>query len=174
MELEQTDVALDIYDAVSNTLTLSGLRRETAQKYAYFAVELYDYVKERPQLQTALQGTKSIYRMGRGAKGWAAAAHLEGNATAMNAFTAAEKFAAKGNVFAGGAISAFVDYFAVVAKNLGIEMNECAISITKVMLDVLTTIALADTLVGVWAAALQLLSLGSDLQEMQKACFAAG
>jgi len=174
MTLEQVDQALEIYDAVSNTLTATGVRRETARKYAYFAVELYDYVSQRPELQTALQGAKSIYKMDRGAKGWAAAARLESNATAMNAATAAERFAARGNVFAGGAISAFVDYFSVVAKGLGIQMNDCAMAITKVMLDVLTIIALADTMVGVWAAAVQLLSLNADLAEMQKACFAAG
>jgi len=173
MASEKVDIALEIYDAVSNALTVSGLSQETAKKYAYFAVELYRYIKERPALQTALAGGKAVYGMGKGAKGYAAAAHLANNATGMKAVSSAERFAARGKVSAGGAISAFVDYFAAVAKSLKIEVNDCAIAITKVILDVLTTIALVDTVVGIWAAALQALATGADSKEMLKACFAS-
>jgi len=173
MASDTVDVALQIYDGVSNALKISGLSEETAKKYAYFAMEMYKYIKDRPQLQTALQGAKSIYGLGKGAKGYAAAARLAGNATAMNALSSAEKFAAKGNASAGGAICAFVDYFAIVAKSLNIEMDECALSITKVMLDVLATIVLAETVVGVWVAALQALAVGGDSKEMILACFPA-
>ena len=173
MGSDKVDVALEIYDAVSNALTLSGLSDETAKKYAYFAQELYEYVKDRPQLQTALQGAKSIYGLNKGAKGYAAAARLAGNATTMKALSSAEKFAAKGNVSAGGAICAFVDYFAAVAKSLNIEMNECALGVTKVMLDVLATIALTETVVGVWAAAFEVLAVGADMKDMIRACLPA-
>jgi hypothetical protein len=173
MASEKLDIALEIYDAVSNTLTVAGLNEETAQKYSYFAVELYKYIKDRPQLQTALQGARSSYDMAVGAKGWAAAARLTTNANAMNAFSSAEKFTARGNVSAGGAISAFVDYFAGVAKNLGIEMNDCAIAVTKVTLDVLSTIALADTVVGLWAAVVQALAVAADSKEMVRVCLVA-
>jgi hypothetical protein len=169
---DQVDVALEIYDAVSNALTVAGLNQETAKKYAYFAQEVYKYVRDRPQLQTALQGAKAVYGLGKGAKGYGAAARLAGNATAMNALSSAEKFAARGNVSAGGAISAFVDYFVVIAESQHIEMNECAVAVTKVMLDVLTTIALADTVVGIWAAALQALAVGADTKDMIRVCSA--
>jgi hypothetical protein len=170
MASEQVDVALEIYDGVSNGLTVAGLNKEMAKKYADFAVQIYQYIKDRPQLQEALQGAKQVYDLNKGAKGWAAAARLESNAKAMNAVTMAEKFAAKGAVSAGGAISTFVDYFAGIAKSLGIEMNECAIDVTKVILDILTTVALADTVVGVWAAALQALATGADTKEMINTC----
>jgi hypothetical protein len=85
----------------------------------------------------------------------------------------AEKFATRGTISAGGAISAFVEYFAGIAKTLGIELNECAIAVTKVILDILTTIALADTVVGIWAAALQALAVGADTKGMINACFVA-
>jgi hypothetical protein len=173
MASAKIDVALEIYDGVSNALTMSGITDETAKKYAYFAEELYAYVKGSPTLQTALKGSKSIYEMAKGAKGYVVAARLAGNATAMNTLGSAEKLAAKGNVSAGGAVCAFVDYFAAIAKSLNIELNECALSITKVMLDVLATIALAESVVGIWAAALNALAIGADTQDMIQACLSA-
>jgi hypothetical protein len=170
MASERVEISLQIYDAVSNALTVAGMNKETAGKYSTFAVQLYQYIKDRPQLQEALQGAKQVYDLNKGAEGWAAAARLESNARAMNALGVAEKFATRGTVSAGGAISTFVDYFAGVAQGLGIEMNGCAIAVTKVILDVLTTIALADTVVGVWAAALQALAVGADTKEMINAC----
>jgi hypothetical protein len=171
--MSKVDVALEIYDAVSNALKMSGLSDETAKKYSYFAVELYNYIKDRPQLQTALQGIKSAYETAKGAQGYVDAAHLAANATTMNALGSAERFVARGNVSAGGAISAFVDYFAGLAKSMHIEMNECALAVTKVMLDVLTAVALLESVVGVWAAALQVLATGADSKDMIKACFSA-
>jgi|SRR5580658_8500462 hypothetical protein len=170
MASERVEISLQIYDAVSNALTVAGMNKETAGKYSTFAVQLYQYIKDRPQLQEALQGAKQVYDLNKGAEGWATAARLESNARAMNALGVAEKFATRGTVSAGGAISTFVDYFAGVAQGLGIEMNGCAIAVTKVILDVLTTIALADTVVGVWAAALQALAVGADTKEMINAC----
>jgi hypothetical protein len=171
MASEKIDVALEVYDAVSNALAVAGLNQETAKKYAYFAVELYNYIKDRPQLQEALAGAKQVYDLNKNAKGWAVAARLENKAKMMNAMSAAEKFASKGAASAGRTISTFVDYFAGVAKSLGIEMNDCAIAVTKVILDILTTIALTDTIVGVWAAALQALAVGADTKEMINVCF---
>lgn len=59
----------------------------------------------------------------------------------MNAL---EKFLARSKVSAGGAISAFVDYFAAIAKSQHLEMDDCAIAASKVMLDVLTTISVGE------------------------------
>jgi len=164
------DVALKIYDAVKNSLTIAQVPKETAEKYAQFAVEMYEYIESRPQLQFALEGAKSTYEMGKGAQGYVNAMGYAGRATEMNLVASAERFAGSGNVSAGGAISAFVDYFAGMAKSLGIEVNECSIAVTKVMLDVLTVVAMADTVVGIWAAALQLLSLKADIVGMKIAC----
>lgn len=73
---------------------------------------------------------------------------------------------------AGGAISAFVEYFSGMAKGWGIEMNECAIAVTKVILDELTVVAMADTGVGIcWAVSLQLLTVTADSAAMPQACF---
>ena len=170
MASEKVEVALQIYDAVKNALIVGGMNEVTAAKYSTFAVQLYQYIKDRPQLQEALQGAKQVYDLNKGAKGYAAAARLGSNAEAMGALVVAKKFAARGAVSAGGAISTFVEYFAGVAQSLGIEMNGCAIAVTKVILDVLTTIALADTVVGVWAAALQTLAVCADTKEMVNAC----
>ncbi len=171
MAAEKVETALKIYEGVTNALKVAGLNEQTARNYGNFAQQLYQYIKDRPQLQEALQGAKQVYDLNKGAKGWAAAAKLESNARTMNAVGMAEKFATRGAISAGGAISTFVEYFAGIAKPLGIELNECAIAVTKVILDVLTTIALADTVVGIWAAALQALAVGADTKEMINACF---
>lgn len=84
----------------------------------------------------------------------------------------AERFGTARNVAAGGAATAFVDYFATIATQLGIEMNGCALAITKVMLDVLTTYALVQSVVGLWAGALQVLSTAADGRETYQACIA--
>lgn len=166
------DKALEVYDAVSSALIAAGLKKETVRKYSYFAAELYDYIDARPELQTILKGAKATYQGVAGTKGYLAASKYASNARTMSATTYAEKFAARGTVSAGGAISAFVDYFSTVAKGLGIEMNECSIAITKVILDVLSVIALVDALM-VWGVALQLLALDADKSEMVTACFGA-
>lgn len=166
----KVDVALKLYDAVSNTLLISGLSEDTAKKYANFAWQLYNYIEDSPQLQTALQGAKSTFEGARGAKGYIVASRLKAGAATMNALGSAEKYAAQGNVSAGKAISAFVDYFVAIARSLHIEMNECAIAVTKVMLDVLAVIAMADAVLTLWAAALQVLSLKADSINMIKAC----
>jgi hypothetical protein len=170
MANKTVDIALEIFDGVNNALTLAGLDRKTAKNYSDFAVRLYEYIKDRPQLQEALQGAKQVYDLNKNAKGWAAAARLEGNAKAMNSMATAEKFALRGTVSAGGVISTFVDYFAGVARSLGIDMNECAIDVTKVILDILTSVALIDSAVGIWAGALQALAAGADTKEMINVC----
>jgi hypothetical protein len=170
----KVDIALKIYDAVKNLLIVADVPKDTADKYAHLAVEMYEYIEARPQLQFALEGAKSTYEMGKGAQEYVTAAALVVRAENVRSIALAEKFAAKGTVSAGGAISAFVDYSAGMATNLGIEMNMCAIAVTKVMLNVLTIVAMADTVVLFWAAALQALSLGSDVNEMKKACMQGG
>jgi hypothetical protein len=47
---------------VSSALTISGLDRETAKKYAYFAEELYEYNEGSPQLKTVLEDAKSTMK----------------------------------------------------------------------------------------------------------------
>jgi hypothetical protein len=165
------DVALKIFDAVKNALIVAEVPKDVAEKYAHFATEMYEYIDSRPQLQFALLGAKATFEMGKGAQGYVTAMGYAGRASDLNLVSSAERFAGNGKVSAGGAISAFVDYFAGLAESLGIEMNKCSISITKVILDVLTMVAMAETVVGVWAAALQCLALNADLVEMKKACF---
>lgn len=162
--------ALEIYDGVSNALKISGLDEKTVESYSEFAVRFYRYIKDRPELQEALKGAKQVYDLSDKSKAWAVAARLESNARAMGAVNVAEKMASRGTISAGGAISTFVEYFAGVAKSLGIEMNECALAITKVILDVLTELALIESVVGIWASALQALAIGADTTDVINAC----
>lgn len=166
------DIALQIYDAVNNALIVAGIPGKTAAKYSYFASELYNYIEDSPQLQTVLKGAKSTYDGVSGVKKVQLLTTLESKARTMSLVNSANHIAATRAFSAGGAISAFVDYFATFATHLGIEMNECALAITKVMLDVLTTYALVQSVVGVWAGALQLLSTAADGREAYQVCIA--
>jgi hypothetical protein len=156
-----------VFNGVYLALTKGGLSDQTATKYATFAVEIYDQVTKNPQLQMAL----STYRGAKEAKGAELAFGYAARASNLGLDASAARFAAKGAEGVGGVMSEFVDYCASFAKSLGIEMNECALAITKVILDVLTTVAMADTVVGVWAAAMQVLSTVSDARSVAQACF---
>jgi hypothetical protein len=162
---------LKIYVRVRDALLAGDLSFEMSDKYAYYAVEIYRYVNAHPELKEALNGLKATKDMKDGAvKAQAAFAQADRARNVMNMEASASRFTSLGSAGVGGALSAFVDYFASVAKSLGVEMNECCLAITKVILGALTIAALADTGVGAWAAAVQLLSTANDARSMAKVC----
>jgi hypothetical protein len=169
---KKIDTSLKIYDGISNLLKVS-IPPELAKKYASFATEMYVYIHNRPVLQGALEGIKSGYEVGKGGADYVLVKRLATNA-ASGGFGSAAKLASKSRVAASGPIAAFVDVFSALAKVFNIKINECAIAVTKVMLDILATIALAETVVGIWAAALQCLATGADTKDMVEACLGAG
>jgi hypothetical protein len=164
-----SDVEVKIYAGVYTGLTKAGIGDAMANQYANFAVDVYLYIKNDPKLQAAL----AVREMRNSANEASAALAFAGRATGMGMEASATRFAAKGSVGAGGALGAFVDYCAALAKMTGIEMNECAVAVTKVMLDVLTVVAMTETVVGVWAAAMQAISTAHDAKDMYDACFIA-
>lgn len=164
------NTALKLYDAITNALIVAGVDKEIARKYADFAAQMYDHIESRPQLQSALEGAKSSYETISETGGYIMRARLSNNAAAMGFESIAEGFAASSRVSAGGAVSGFIDYFTGIAKGSGIEMNECAIAITKIIEDVLITLALMETVVGTWVAVLHALTVGSDTKKFVQAC----
>lgn len=163
-------VEVKIYAGVHTGLIKVRISEITANKYASFAVAVYIYIKDDPKLQAAL----AIREMRNSANEASAAFVFAGRATGMGLEASAARFASKGTVGVGGVLGAFVDYCAGLAKLSGIELNECALAVTKVMLDVLTVVAMTETVVGVWAAAMQAISTAHDAKGMYDACFSAG
>ncbi len=163
---------LKIYATVRKELLRAGLTDPRVKTYSLFAVEIYRYTKAHPELKQAFDGIRSTKDFGDKAKeAQAAFAQADRAANVMSSEVAAARFASKGTASAGGALTAFVDYFASLAKILGIEMNECALSITKVILDALTIVAMLDTGLGALFMASQLLSTASDARSMANACY---
>lgn len=159
-----------LYNGVYNALIVGGMNPAGARTYAHFAMDVYAYIEDDPQLQGALAGLKSVYKGRKEANEAVVAFRYVLGARDLNLSAGAARFAAKGTVAMAGVIPEFVNYCAALAKINGIEMNECAISVTTVMLDVLTVVAMADTVVGVWAAAMQALSTVNDSREMVNMC----
>jgi hypothetical protein len=186
---QASDPSTGIFDAAINALRRAGLDDVTGKKYAFFAVEIYAKVSDDSKLQSALltyqmrthynavdDDPKLKVAIGAvdlvtgTAKARAALSYAD-RARALSLDESASRFAAKGAEGAGGAIAAFVDCFSGLAKSLGIGMNECALAITKVALDALTMYAMAETVVGIWPAALMVLSTCKDAEDVAHQCF---
>lgn len=159
-----------IYNGIYTALTDAGMATGKASKYAIFAVEVYQYVMQDDQLQGALMMSKATYDMHDGAKTAVAAYQYAAGADALQLEASAARFTGRAEAGVGGAISAFVDYFAGYAKANHIELNECSLAITKVILDVLSSIALSGTGVGIWLAALQVFTVANDTRSMIQSC----
>ncbi len=169
---KDVDVSLKIYDAVKNALTLGPEKQteEFADKYAHFAVKVYQYIKDSPELNTALSGAKTTYDALSGGAGYSSAMVQASRAAGMDMAQSASRFTSYGSFAAGGVIGAFIDSMAGVAKALHIEMNACALAVTKVVIDVLAGIALVGSEVGVIPGALLLLSTAADGKDAYMAC----
>lgn len=121
-------------DAAVNSATLhaqmrgNGLNQEKAAKYSSYLQDMSDYIQKHPDLQTALKGTKDSYDVYKGAKAAKVAAGYTGSLNAL----------IKDYGSSGGAsvLGVFVDRFGAMAKNQGIELNECALLVSKVALDI--------------------------------------
>jgi hypothetical protein len=167
---KSSSIEVKIYAGVYTGLIKTGIGSATANKYASFAVAVYKYVKDDPKLQAAL----AVREMRNSANEASAAFTFAGRASGLGLDASAARFASKGATGVGGALGAFVDYCAGLAKLCGVVLNECALAVTKVMLDVLTVVAMTETVVGVWIAAMQTICTVKDAKGMYDACFSAG
>ena len=156
-----------IFDGVYTALLKAGTKDDTAKKYAIFAVEVYKYVSENPEIERAI----TLFKIRKGGMETAELFALSERFAAAGMERAAVKYASKGVGGVGGVLSDLLDFFAEYCKANGIEINLCSLAITKVMLDVLSTVALSGTGIGVWAAVFQLFSTVKDVKGMVDACF---
>ncbi len=158
-----------IYLSVHDALIGVRLDEDTANRYSWFAVQIYTEVAGNTALQGALSvAASSAKEAYPGLKQWYRSTTMAASDTVQLGYLkAAGRGAARG---AGGEIAGFFDIVTGIAKANHIVMNDCALAITKVMLDVLAGIELAGTVVAAWAAAFYVLSLVQDSREMVNAC----
>jgi hypothetical protein len=153
-----------IYDAVHSGLKRMGFSEDKASRYGWFCQAIYKELKDQHDV---LDGLDKI----------AAANKLLPQATAMNLVrsTAAIKdFRLSAGV---SVVSPFIDRMAAIAKQNGIELNECSLSVTKVALDIAgagTGAVTSVTGIGIPLLALSVIATFNDSYGLAKACGWAG
>jgi hypothetical protein len=159
----------DVYvsDAtLTSQLETVGLSRGNAANQAWFLAAMHDFIKKHPDVEAALVGTKDGYEVYEGAKIAVKTAGYTGSLNRLVRDAGAS----------GGAsvLGVFVDRFSSLAKNQGIELNECALSVAKVATDIggagvgsVTSVSG----VGLVLLGVSVLSTYSDSGELAKNCF---
>ena len=163
-----------ISTTVFSALTTAGMDPEEAAHYALFAQDVYNFIEANPNVKKALV----VYKSGKAVKDV-----YDGTKLAVKANTLLDRAAqigistdAAANVRGGGVgtvLSGIVDVMEVMAERNGLELNPCAIAITKVSLDGAGMLAggvTAETGVGLVLAAMSFYSLGTDSYSLGKAC----
>jgi hypothetical protein len=161
---------LTIYVSVRDALIDARISDETANRYSLFAVQIYREVSGHPVLQAELN---VLYSSGKESypalKQWYRSTTMAASeGVELGYLKAAGRGALRG---AGGEIASFFDIAVSIARANKIDMNECALDITKVILDVLAAAALAGTVAAAWAAAFLALAAAKDARSAVSACF---
>src|SRR5580698_5087411 len=161
---------------VFSALTRTGMEAEEAAHYALFAQDVYNFIDANPIVKKALltyKGGKAVKDIYDGTK-----LAVKANTLLDRAATIGISTDAAANVRGGGAgtvLSGIVDVMEVMAERNGLEVNPCAIAITKVSLagaGMLAGGVTAETGVGLVLAAMSFYSLGTDSYSLGKACIA--
>jgi hypothetical protein len=141
-----------------------------AAKYALLCMDVYRYINDHPEMKSALQDANNVRK---GVTTISTAVRYAKDGAAIGITSAANGFRSYGIGGGGKIISAFVNQFAAYAEKNGIELNQCALSITKVALDIGTAGAGAVTSVtgaGIVFLAIGVLGTFNDSGDMAKAC----
>jgi hypothetical protein len=156
-------------------LQKAGLPPETVQKYALLARDVYDYIQANPEVKAGLrmyEAQKKLKSAGDIYEGSAMVyktTQYLNNGAALGLTSAASGFSTIRAGAAGTALTGFVDIFEGIAKSYGIELNDCALSVTKVTLDFVGVMA-AGTGIGLVVAGMAVLSVGKDSYALGQAC----
>jgi hypothetical protein len=114
------DDPVKVYSLIYAGLKKLGMPEEKANRYAWFCQAIYKELKDQHDV---LDSLKTI----------AAANKLLPKAVAMNLGGVIRNARLSAGV---GVAAPFVDRFATISKEYGIELNECSLSVTKVALDI--------------------------------------
>lgn len=142
-----------------------GMNKATAAKYAAFCTAIYkDLILSGKDLNDIKEGAQA---MTRGAKYLQGAKDLQ----LTSAVSGLRSYTVGGSA---KILQVIVDRYSSIAKNQGIELNECALNITKVSLDIATAGTGAVTAVTGWGAVVAVVGVVStfrDSQSLARACF---
>lgn len=159
------------------SLTKAGFDVEIAAKYSLFCQDVYIYIRNNPTIQQALKAGKDFkaaWDIREGTTQVYQANKFLSNGAKMGLSSAADGFR---NVRATGAatvLSASVDVFENLAKKRGIELNDCALSVTKVSLDAAGVAGgglTFETGIGAVVGVMSFLALGKDARNLSAQCF---
>jgi hypothetical protein len=163
-----------VFSLIFTSLIKVNVPLLTADRYARFAQDAYNKIQSDPHLKNSLdqyKNYKSSKEIIEGAGKMNTASTLMKNAKDMNLPTTGfvkARAAGFATIFA-----ASVDIFESIAKQNGIELNECALSICKVSLDIAAAGAGAVTIASGVGALLLLMSVyatGTDAYTVGVTC----
>lgn len=155
------DDPVKIYTLIHSGLRTLGLTEDRADRYAWFCQAVYKELKDQHDVIDALQKIASANK-------------LLPEAIAMNLIKATGALK-NYRLSAGVSVAApFIDRLASIAKQNGIALDECSLSITKVALDLAGAGAGAVTSVsgiGIPLLFLSVVATFNDSYSLGKACF---
>ena len=152
--------ALKIYTLIHDGLKSLGFTEDKANRYAWFCQAIYKELKDHHDVIDGLQKIAN-------------ATKLLPEALAMNLVKATG--ALKNYRLSGGAsvVAPFVDRLAAIAKQNGIVLNECSLSVTKVALDIAgagTGAVFSVSGIGIPLLFLSVVATFNDSDGIAKAC----
>ena len=154
----------------------TGVAPDKAASYSQLCTEMYTYVQANPDVKRALtfgqtiSDTNSVYS---GLKNISTAVGYINRGNAVGVDTSG--FVSYGESGGAAVLGVFVDRFNSYAQNQGIELNQCAISVAKVSLDIAaagTGTVSSLTVFGAVLFGLALIATVNDSHSLAQACFA--
>jgi hypothetical protein len=154
------DDPLKVYTIIHSGLMSLQISEATADRYAWFCQAVYKELKDQHDVTEGLQKIANANKL------------IPGS-IALN-FGKATATLKTYRLSAGASVVApFLDRFAGIAKQNGIQLNECALSVTKVALDIAGAGAGAVSSVGLVGIPLLFLSVAATFNDsygLAKAC----
>jgi hypothetical protein len=151
------DDQVKIYSLIHSGLRELGFTEDKANRYAWFCQAMYKELKDQHDL------LDSLHKI-------AAANKILPKASAMFLTRSVKDYRLSAGV---GAVAPFIDRAATIAKQNGIELNECSLSITKVALDIAgagTGAVTAVEGIGIPLLVLSVIATYNDSSALAKAC----
>jgi len=154
------DDLLKIYTLVHDGLKGLGFTEDKANRYAWFCQAIYKELKDQHDVLDSLRKIAQSNK-------------LLPSAIAMNFENAAGAFKDYRLSAGVGVAAPFIDRLATIAKQNGIALNECSLSVTKVALDIAgagTGLVTSVSGIGIPLLFLSAIATFNDSYSLAKAC----
>jgi len=154
------DDPVTVYALISTGLRNLGFSEDKANRYAWFCQAIYKELKDSHDVMDGMQKIASANKLMPGAVamnfGWATGVLKD------------YRLSARASV-----VAPFIDRLAAIARQNGIELNECSLSVTKVALDIAgagTGAISAVSGIGIPLLVLSVLATYNDSYGLARAC----